>query len=461
MPAISSAQTAPGTALGGGRYVLGSLVRTGVFAHHHEAIDQSSGGEVAVFVIRDEILASGNAIPAVVDLARAAAAIDSPQVARVIDAGADGPTAYVVTEKLEGHTVRELLERKRAGSSGGFAPTGAYPIALGVLSALAAAHGHTVHGAVTLDAVHVAQDGSLKLADFGLAAALPHAAAAGTLTDPSGIAPERGQGQPPGPPGDVFAAGALLYQLLTGEPPVKGCAPPSQVAGVPAEIDTLVLRCMAGAPEQRPSSAEVARELHRIATSAKAAQAAPAGAAAAGAGGAGAGSGAAGGDDDALAAALADTWERWLVCKDKLDYGPYSTAELVEQIRADQVLPQHIVMDKDTGDRTPAGDHPLFAGVVERAAQQRDDRRRAGAEEQHVKQERRRVHGICLKLLRDAAAAEGRAQARDDRVLSPPPRRSTAAAPRGTAGPPPSRHRRRSGGPGPGSHRPRRCSGLG
>jgi hypothetical protein len=95
-----------------------------------------------------------------------------------------------------------------------------------------------------------------------------------------------------------------------------------------------------------------------------------------------------------LEAAMADPTERWLITKGSLDYGPYSLAQVLEQIRADGVMPGHLIIDNDTGQRSRAEEHPFFGPLVEQARQTRDDNRRASAEVSHAKTSRRR--GLML-----------------------------------------------------------------
>lgn len=91
---------------------------------------------------------------------------------------------------------------------------------------------------------------------------------------------------------------------------------------------------------------------------------------------------------------MADPTERWLVTKGSLDYGPFSLAELVQQIQGDQVQPGHLIIDNETGERYFAEEHPYFGHLVEQARQVRDDNRRAHAEVAHAKRSRRR--GLVL-----------------------------------------------------------------
>ena len=84
--------------------------------------------------------------------------------------------------------------------------------------------------------------------------------------------------------------------------------------------------------------------------------------------------------DRALAAALADTTEKWLVSKGSLDYGPFSLADVVKQIEKGEIVAGNMIMDKDTGARVDVGEHPLLGPIVDAARQRLDDQRRAQAE---------------------------------------------------------------------------------
>src|SRR5690606_31993495 len=187
-------------------------------------------------------------------------------------------------------------------------------------------------------------------------------------------------------------------EVLVGAPAVKGCKRPSEaVPGVPPAVDQVIARSMSPSPERRFPGVEALREAiaaalagasrasgaHAARTSG--AFAAPSGAhpaqpgpgsslaeSIAGARASGqmiaAAPAAAGAAParaplpmtPALTAALADTEERWLISKGKLDYGPFTLAQIAEQVQTDQILPGHVIIDKDTGSRTKVEDHPLL-----------------------------------------------------------------------------------------------------
>ncbi|HEY6038111.1 MAG TPA: hypothetical protein VIV58_27710, partial [Kofleriaceae bacterium] len=94
--------------------------------------------------------------------------------------------------------------------------------------------------------------------------------------------------------------------------------------------------------------------------------------------------------DRALAAALSDTNEKWLISKGRLDYGPFSLADVVKQIDKGEIVAGNIIMDKDTGARSDVGTHPLLGPMVDAARQRHDHERRAQAEVKVQSVEKRR-----------------------------------------------------------------------
>jgi len=86
------------------------------------------------------------------------------------------------------------------------------------------------------------------------------------------------------------------------------------------------------------------------------------------------------GIDRVLATALADSTEKWLVTKGKMDYGPFSLADVIKQIEKGDIVHGNVIMDKDTGARADVASHPLLGPMVDQAKQKRDDQRRAQAE---------------------------------------------------------------------------------
>jgi hypothetical protein len=94
--------------------------------------------------------------------------------------------------------------------------------------------------------------------------------------------------------------------------------------------------------------------------------------------------------DRALAAALADTTEKWLISRNRMDYGPFSLADVIAQIERGEIVAGHIIQDKDSGARNDVGGHPLLGPIVEAARQHHDDQRRAQAEVKEQSRDKKR-----------------------------------------------------------------------
>ncbi|HTM23381.1 MAG TPA: hypothetical protein VL172_22820, partial [Kofleriaceae bacterium] len=278
-----------------------------------------------------------------------------------------------------------------------------------MLAALAAVR-PAGHGALTLDAVYVNRAGRVKVADLAMGPAVPAAIKLGML--PAGaLAPDKQAG----PAGDAWAVGQLAYELLVGRPLARGGPRPSDVDGLGPEIDELIARCCSPDPAKRPADPDALRVQMVDALKSKRAPAqaqAPAASASLAPSPSASGSfpglsasqsspslaqairasGRASGQQ--AAAVIADGDEKWLVSKGKLDFGPFTLAHVMEDIRTNQILPGHVIVDKDTGGRCNVEDHPLLSALVDEAKQKRDDERRAHAEVVHTKKESRR--GLTL-----------------------------------------------------------------
>lgn len=201
--------------------------------------------------------------------ARAAARLHHPSVVAVHDQGVDGEHVYLVMELVDGGTLRDLLREQGALPA---------PLALSildpVLSALAAAHrAGLVHRDVKPENVLIGQGGTVKVADFGLVRAIAQAGATSDsmiLGTVAYLSPEQVTTGAADARSDVYAAGVMLYEMLTGVPPYQGdtpisvayrhvnddVPPPSELAhDVPAALDDLVLRATRRDPALRPGDA--------------------------------------------------------------------------------------------------------------------------------------------------------------------------------------------------------------
>ena len=399
-----------GSRFAGGRYIIGKRERQGLFGDLYQATDATTGTPLSIHLIDPRLVQSRQLLDQLADTVRRASAIEHKNIAHVIELAVEGQHIYLATELVEGHSLRELLDRKRETGTVGFGAKGAVNILNHVASALTAAAAQLPHGAVTIDGVAVNRTGRIRVTDLGLAPLLPVLATLGRQIP--GCAPEVLSGAIPTISSDVFCLGALLYEVLVGAPPVKGCTRPSQaVPGIPPAVDQIIARAMSASPERRyPSPAALVEaasshlhEAPRVTAShpPQPVQAARPGARPAPGPGeshpslaealASAGrSSAQIAVSPAVSAALAERDEKWLISKGKLDYGPFNLAQVAQQVQANQILPGHVIIDKDTGHRRRVETHPLLTDLVDAAKQKRDEERRTQAEVQHATQEKRR-----------------------------------------------------------------------
>ncbi len=201
--------------------------------------------------------------------ARSAARLADPHVVNVFDQGQDGELAYLVMEYLPGITLRELLrEQKR------LTIPQTITIMDAVLAGLSAAHrAGIVHRDVKPENVLLAEDGRIKIGDFGLARATTANTATGQqlLGTIAYLAPELVTRGTADARSDIYALGIMLYEMLVGEQPYKG-EQPMQIAfqhatesvprpsvrnpAVPEQLDELVLWATEKSPDERPDDAQ-------------------------------------------------------------------------------------------------------------------------------------------------------------------------------------------------------------
>ena len=149
--------------------------------------------------------------------ARLAARLAHPNVVRVFDVGEDGGRPFIAMEYVEGETLAELVAR-RGPAAGAEAAT----LGVQICAGLAAAHAAgLVHRDVKPQNLLLGTDGVLKLGDFGIAVGHEgtRLTLAGTVLGTVGyLAPEQARGEQVTAAADIYAVGAVLYELLTGEP---------------------------------------------------------------------------------------------------------------------------------------------------------------------------------------------------------------------------------------------------
>ncbi len=215
--------------------------------------------------------------------ARLAARLAHPNVVRVFDVGEDDGRPFIAMEYVEGETLAELVARR------GRLPAGeAATLGIQICAGLAAAHAAgLVHRDVKPQNLLLSTDGVLKLGDFGIAAGHEgtRLTLAGTVLGTAGyLAPEQARGEQVTAAADIYAVGAVLYELLTGEPSRTVGSPaelgseddfePPDLAGrvpdAPPELVAAVMSCLSPHPEDRPpTAAALARMLAPVASEAQ------------------------------------------------------------------------------------------------------------------------------------------------------------------------------------------------
>ena len=267
---------APGTRLG--PYEIASPIGAGGMGEVYRARDPRLGREVAIKVIRSDSEPDADRRRRFEDEARAAGALNHPNVLSVLDVGLAQGQPYVVFELLEGETLADRLER------GPLPARKAIDTAVQACQGLAAAHAKgIVHRDLKPANLFLGRDGHLKILDFGLAKltyAGEHAAVDSqtrTSTQPglvvgtlAYLSPEQARGEKADPRSDLFALGATLYEMLSGRPAFRRATAAETVSAIlthdpealtaskeplPAGLEPIVRRCLEKDPEQRFQSA--------------------------------------------------------------------------------------------------------------------------------------------------------------------------------------------------------------
>jgi tetratricopeptide (TPR) repeat protein len=273
-----------------GRYRVERFLGEGAHKRVFLARDTMLDRDVAFALIRADALGEGRADRVRREAQAMGRLAAHPNVVAVYDAGEEAGAPYIVEEYLEGGTVAELLAR----DAGRALPVErAVRIAGDVCAALDHAHGHgVVHRDLKPSNIWLTADGTAKLGDFGLVAALRPSVSA-TVAKLTGegmmvgtiayMAPEQALGRPPQERADLYSLGAVLYELVTGGPPFVGddalaiisqhlrtppVAPVWHNREVPRPLDALIVQLLAKDPAERPrSAAEVGEALEALATS--------------------------------------------------------------------------------------------------------------------------------------------------------------------------------------------------
>jgi serine/threonine protein kinase len=235
-----------------GRFRLEALIAREGGTEVYQAIDGTTGTPHAVRLVPlSAIAGTPERLLAEVEKTQA---LRHKNLVEVEAAGIDGEVVFVAAELIDGQTLREFIDAKRAEGQG-TSLKGACNLVAHVANALDYASRVGRHGALNPAIIWVNRAGRVRVSGLGIGGAVPafarHGAPKGA-PDTLYMAPEIVAGGPPKAAADVFSLGMIFYELLTGRPPATPYQPPSQsVPDVPASVDQAVARAISAVPEDR------------------------------------------------------------------------------------------------------------------------------------------------------------------------------------------------------------------
>ncbi len=268
------------TSLANGRYELGELIGRGGMAEVRVAVDKRLGRTVAVKIMRSDLANDEIFLSRFRREAHAIAQMNNPNIVNIYDSGEESVIAengleerlpYLIMEYIKGKTLRDILKM-----NGALSQRDAEQVMLGVLNALEYSHRMgIIHRDIKPGNIMISEQGMVKVMDFGIARALDDSAT--TMTQSQGVvgtaqylSPEQARGEQVDMRSDLYSAGCVLYEMLTGRPPFIGdsavaiayqhvseVATPlsTLVPGMPAMWDKICAKAMAKDRQNRYATA--------------------------------------------------------------------------------------------------------------------------------------------------------------------------------------------------------------
>jgi len=263
------------------RYRVGRLIGAGGMGEVYLAEDETLNRKVALKLLPARFTRDEERVRRFQREARAASALNHPNIITIYEIGHADSVHYIATEYIEGETLREVMAKRRLNAGE------VLDFAIGVASALAAAHdAGIIHRDIKPENIMVRPDGYVKVLDFGLAklaepeSALKDSSTGAVLGTLLYISPEQARAQQPDNRSDLYALGAVMYEMVTGQPPVRGDnfidianaivndipQPPSNyVTSVPPELDRIILKLLEKDRANRyPSARQLLNDLHTL-----------------------------------------------------------------------------------------------------------------------------------------------------------------------------------------------------
>ncbi|MCI1935559.1 MAG: Stk1 family PASTA domain-containing Ser/Thr kinase [Bifidobacteriaceae bacterium] len=263
-----------------GRYEVGALIGHGGMAEVHLGTDTRLGRQVAIKIMRSDLANDAIFLSRFRREAHSVAMLNNPNIVSIYDTGeepvvgSDGhqeSVPYLIMEYVKGQTLRDILKE-----NGALSQSDAEQIIIGVLNALEYSHRMgIIHRDIKPGNIMISDQGVVKVMDFGIARALDDSSA--TMTQSQGVvgtaqylSPEQARGENVDMRSDLYSAGCVLYEILTGRPPFTGdspvaiayqhvsevATPPSSlVPGLPKIWDSVLAKAMAKDRQNRYSTA--------------------------------------------------------------------------------------------------------------------------------------------------------------------------------------------------------------
>lgn len=266
----------PGTMLSG-RYEIIEMVGSGGMSEVYKAKCHVLNRFVAIKVLKPEFSSDVNFVTKFRIEAQSAAGLSHPNIVNVYDVGEDNGVYYIVMELVEGITLKEYIQKH-----GRIEPKEAIDFAIQIAKGVQAAHEHhTIHRDIKPQNIILANNGTLKVTDFGIAKA---ASSSTTTTNAMGsvhyISPEQARGGFSDERSDIYSLGITLYEMLTGHVPFEGennvaialmhiqsemVSPREYYPDIPTSLEKIIRKCTQKKPERRYLTANaLIADLYRV-----------------------------------------------------------------------------------------------------------------------------------------------------------------------------------------------------
>ena len=255
----------------GERYELIEKIGSGGMADIYRALDNQLQREVAVKILRDPLARDPSFQENLLHEARAAANLAHPNIVTIFDFGRDDGTLYIVMEYIAGSDLKTVIRRRKR-----LTPVEAVELMKKIADGVGYAHrAGLVHCDLKPQNILVTPDNKVKITDFGVSRALatiqPDEQSDIVWGSPQYFSPEQASGGAPSPASDVYSLGAILYEMITGQPPfaadtaadlarlhltVEPTPPRSIESNIPESLQQIVLKVLAKEPSARYRTAD-------------------------------------------------------------------------------------------------------------------------------------------------------------------------------------------------------------